>query len=103
MKYRMTEGGSISGSKNDDAALRSYLILEGFDNSFLGEAIRTGEAIRRKRMAEMAPLAMMQSIRLSQRQQAWRIYCSSNHGWRRRVSLGGIRRLFLLLLSFAKS
>ena len=103
MKYRVTKTVSLSNVISSDTALRSYLILEGFDISFLGKSIRTGEAIRRKRMAEMAPVAMMQSIRLGQRQQAWRIYCSSNHGWRRRVSLGGIRRLFQLLLSFVKS
>ena len=99
MKYRMTETGTVSDSKNSDTALSSYLILERFNFSLSGEALRAGEAIRAKRMAEIAPLAMAQSIRRGQRKQAFRIYCSRHHSWRKRFSIGGVRRLSMLLLS----
>jgi glycosyltransferase involved in cell wall biosynthesis len=102
MKYRVTETGSISGSKNDDAALHSYLILEELKLALPGEAVRQAEAARARKMAELAPRALMQAIRHGERGRAWRIYSSRAHGWRMRASFGGMRRLLLLLLTLVK-
>jgi glycosyltransferase involved in cell wall biosynthesis len=94
-KYRETLGHSISSSSTDDAALQSYRIVEA--------ATLPQEAAHLKpcRLAVFAPLAMLQAIRHGQRKEAWSIYLSRHHPWRKRFSLGGVRRLLLLLLSHA--
>jgi glycosyltransferase involved in cell wall biosynthesis len=96
MKYRRTIGGSISGSSKDDAALQSYRIV--------GSAKLPQEAadLKTRRLSGFAARAMMQAIRHGQRKEAWNIYLSRNHDWRRRFSLGGLHRLLLLLLSYTK-
>ncbi len=95
MKYRLTESDSMSNAASSDTALKSYLVLADFKfSSSLAEAIRS------RRMAEMAPRAVMQAVRRRELGLAWRIYWSKAHGWRRRFSLGGARRLLFLLLGF---
>jgi hypothetical protein len=98
MKYRKTETGSMSSSKYDDAAMYSYVVLE--ESNF--SSLAGGEALRMKIMDQKSAGAMIQAIRHGQRKLAWRIYCSRHHGWRRRFSPGGVRRLLLLLFSFVK-
>jgi hypothetical protein len=94
--YRQTRGGSISSSSKDDAALQPYRIVESV------ELPDEAAASRPQVLAVLAPIAMMQAIRHGYRNEAWKIYLSANHGWRRRFSPGGLRRLLLLLLSYAK-
>jgi glycosyltransferase involved in cell wall biosynthesis len=96
-KYRETLGGSISSSSKDDAALQSYRIVQCAD---LPEG---ANRLRPARLAVYAPLAMMQAIRHGQPEEAWTIYLSRHHPWRKRLSPGGLRRLLLLLLSHSKA
>ena len=90
-KYRLTLGGSVSGGPTDDAALQSYLLAATID--LPPEA----EACRADKLRRSAPHAMMQALRFGRKDQAWRIYRSGSHPWRTRLSLGGLRRLLLLL------
>jgi glycosyltransferase involved in cell wall biosynthesis len=92
VKYRKTETGSISGSKSDNAALHAYLVLSKFPLP------PSSDFLRIQKLAEIAPRALMQAINHHQFKQAWSIYTSPNHGWNRRISLGGIRRLGLIML-----
>jgi glycosyltransferase involved in cell wall biosynthesis len=96
-KWRRTLGSSISSSSKDDAALQSYRIVQSVE--LPDEAAH----LRPRKLATHAPLAMMQAIRLGYRKEAWSIYLSRHHPWRRRLSPGGMRRLLLLLLSHAKA
>lgn len=95
-KVRLTESGSISTSSHDDASLHCYTLLEQCQLPAAG-----GEQLRSKRMAEVAPRAMMQAVLHGHCKRAWEIYVSPYHGWRQRLSLGGIRRIFLLGLQAA--
>jgi glycosyltransferase involved in cell wall biosynthesis len=92
VKYRKTETGSVSGSKSDNAALRAYLVLSEFPLP------PSANILRLQKMSEIAPRALMQAINHRQFKRAWSIYTSPNHSWNRRISLGGIRRLGLILL-----
>lgn len=95
-KYRKTESGSISGSKSDNAALYSYrLLLEA-------QLPHAAEQLRSRRLREIAPRALMQAINCRKLGQAWDIYWSSNHGWRGRMSPGGVRRLLFMLIAWAR-
>lgn len=90
-QYRLTKGGSISSSTSDDAALRSYW------NVARMELPPEAEASRADKLARTAPHAMMQALRHGKKKEAWEIYRSPSHPWRVRLSLGGLRRLLLLL------
>ncbi len=90
--YRKTKTGSVSSSSDDDAALNAYLMLESIR---LPEGARE---LRINKMTELAPRALMQAIIAQKKHQALQIYMSPYHGWRARLSAGGIRRLSLLLL-----
>jgi glycosyltransferase involved in cell wall biosynthesis len=96
-KYRRTLGGSISSSSKDDAALQAYRIVQSAD--LPSEAAY----LKPRRLSLYAPLAMMQAIRHGEKQEAWNIYLSQHHPWRKRLSPGGVRRLVLLLLSSANA
>ena len=91
-KYRVTQG-AISTSRTANAALHGYRIIQS--TLFPDGA----EQLKKQQLARMAPIAMMQAIRHGYKKEAWEIYCSENHGWGRRFSLGGINRLARLLLS----
>jgi len=95
-KYRKTLGASISSSNKDDAALQGYRIVKSV--KLPAEAVHLAPEV----LARLAPLAMMQAIRHGHHREAWGIYLSSNHSWRKRLSAGGLRRLLLLLLSQAR-
>lgn len=90
-QYRLTQGGSISSSTSDDAALRSYW------NVARMELPPEAEACRADKLARTAPHAMMQALRHGKKKEAWEIYRSPSHPWRVRLSLGGLRRLLLLV------
>ncbi len=90
-KYRKTSGQSISGSSKDDAALQSYRIIQNVPLP------PDAEDARAELLSRFAPRALMQAIRLGKKREAWSIYLSKNHGWSKRFSLGGVRRLGLLL------
>jgi hypothetical protein len=96
-KYRKTRGRSISGSNKDDAALQSYRIVVA------AKLPEEAEYMRPRKLSSFSPQAMMQAIRHGKRKEAWNIYFSKNHNWRKRFSLGGVRRLLLLLASYRKS
>lgn len=90
-QYRLTKGGSISSSASDDAALRSYW------NVARMELPPEAEACRADKLLRTAPHAMMQALLHGRKKEAWAIYRSPSHPWRVRLSLGGVRRLLLLL------
>jgi len=92
-KVRLTCSGSISSSRYDDAALYSYSLLE---QCALPDG--AGEVLRSQRLMEIAPRAMMEAIRHGQLQRAFQLYLSPHHGWRIRLSPGGVRRSLLLAL-----
>jgi glycosyltransferase involved in cell wall biosynthesis len=89
-KVRATEGGSISGSLESSAALFSY---HGLNSLPLPTE---AESLRAKRLADLAPRAMMQAIRLGEIHDAWKIYRSPSHGWKTRLTPGGIKRLLMM-------
>jgi len=91
-KYRMTQGGSISGSMTDDAALQSYRLLAALDVP--------AESAERKqtRLNELAPTAIAQALRFGKKREAWEMLASENFTWRQRASLGGMRKLLQLLI-----
>ncbi|WP_222829225.1 glycosyltransferase family 2 protein [Terriglobus saanensis] len=89
-KYRETASGSISASDSSDTALSSYRVLRQMN---LPEG---AEKLRDLKMKNLAPRAMMQAIKLGRKKEAAQIYFSKHHG-RRAFTLGGIRRLLLLL------
>jgi GT2 family glycosyltransferase len=89
-KYRLTESGSLSGSSTDDAALRSYLIAQ---EAFLP---REAEHSRKQALERLAPSAMGQALNFGKKKIAWDIYRSAFHPWKKRLSLGGVRRLLSL-------
>lgn len=89
--YRLTHTGSISRSRADDAALRSYLLVEAMD--LPPEAAQA----RNEKLRRTAQHAMKQALLHGKKKEAWQIYRSPNHPWKVRLSPGGIRRLLLLL------
>jgi glycosyltransferase involved in cell wall biosynthesis len=89
--YRKTEGQSISSSRTDDAALQSYRILAS------ANLPPNAEEFRDQKMKQLAPRAIVQALNFKRRREAWSIYWSHYHGWSKRISLGGLRRLSLLL------
>lgn len=91
-KYRLSEGASISSSSKDDAALQSYRIMKSL------ELPARMEDCRADQLQRSAAPAILQAIRHGQRREAWTIYWSRNHGWRRRLSPGGARRLLLMFV-----
>lgn len=90
-KLRRTGAESISGSPTDDAALTSHFLLQSF------ELPPEAAASRDAKLTRSAPVAMMQALQLRKKREAWEIYKSPYHPWRRRLSLGGVRRLMMLL------
>lgn len=89
-KYRETATGSISSSSTDDAALSSYLVMKEI------ALPKEAEKLRAAKLAALAPRAMMQAVKLGRKKEAARIYFSKHHA-SRALTLGGIRRLLLLL------
>jgi len=89
-KYRETATGSISASNSSDTSLSSYRVL--LEMSLPKDA----EELRTLKLINLAPRAMMQAIKLGRKKEAARIYFSKHHA-SRALTLGGIRRLLLLL------
>jgi GT2 family glycosyltransferase len=92
--YRLTQGTSITHSSSDDASLQAYRIVRSV------ELPPEAEALRSKRLKDLAPLATLQAVRQGMKQEAWAIYYSANFSWRKRLTLGGIRTLLLLINPF---
>lgn len=90
-KYRLTEGGSISGSSTDDAALWSFRILEALD-----VPPESAEA-KRAKLTDLAPTAITQALRFKRKREAWKMYASRYFPWSKRTTLGGMRKLLQLL------
>ena len=92
-KYRLSEGHSISSSSKDDAALQAYRIMKSM------KLPANMDECRADQLRRSSPPAILQAIRHGQRREAWRMYWSRHHPWRTRLSLGGARRLLLILKS----
>jgi hypothetical protein len=92
-KYRRTEGDSISGSKLNDSALQSYRILRSL------EVPPESMSCKSAKLQDLALVAIMQAIRTGKKAEAWTMYLSADHPWKRRLSPGGIRKLLMLLLT----
>ncbi|WP_055076518.1 glycosyltransferase family A protein [Pseudanabaena sp. 'Roaring Creek'] len=90
-KYRLSNI-SVSKSSSDDAAAQAfYLTL----NTEVTEDIAWA---REHELNRAAPIAILQSINLGKKKQAFDIYFSKYHPLSKRLSLGGMRRLLKLLL-----
>jgi hypothetical protein len=90
-KYRLSSD-AISKSANDDAAAQSFNIVITTDVS---KKLSWAKEYELKRSAT---IAIVQSINLGKKKQAWDIYFSKYHPLSKRLSLGGMRRLLKLLL-----
>ncbi len=90
-QYRLTSGVSISQSRTHDFTLQSYRILRQ------ARLPNDAEQLRATKLSLLAPGAMMEAIRLGHRHEALEIYMSEYHGWRRRLSPGGVKRLLRCL------
>jgi len=90
-KYRLSSD-AISKSANDDAAAQSFNIVLTTD---VPEELSWAKEFELKRAA---PIAIIQSINVGKKEQAWDIYFSKYHPLSKRLSLGGMRRLLKLLL-----
>lgn len=89
-KVRATKGGSVSGSSKDNAAIFSYRGLKSVSLPLEAEPSRA------KRLSEIAPRALMQAIRAGKLHESWGIYSSPHHGWKTRLTAGGVKRLLLM-------
>ncbi|TYQ31078.1 glycosyltransferase family 2 protein [Pseudanabaena sp. UWO310] len=90
-KYRLSRA-AMSKSDNDDAAAQSFNIVLNTD---VPEELAWAKEFELKRAA---PIAILQSINLGKKKQAFDIYFSKYHPLSKRLSLGGMRRLLKLLL-----
>ncbi len=93
LKYRLTQGASITHSAGDDASLQAYRLVQ--QAALPPEA----ETLRKKRLRDLAPLATRQAARQKKLSEAWNIYKSANFSFRKRFSLGGLKTLLFLFKS----
>ncbi len=88
-KYRVA-ANSMSGSRTDDAAYQTYLILKNAPNH-----TERSTKIKRQRLTERAPIAITQAIYTSSKKEAASILFSPWYGLRI-LSPRGFKRLLLL-------